>query len=45
MGLLAAIALYAWMLGKGIEVAWRRVRLVRVLRRLRRRLAGSKPAR
>jgi hypothetical protein len=42
LGLVAAAALYAWLLGKGIEVAWSRVRLLLVLRGLKRRLvAGS----
>jgi hypothetical protein len=41
MGLVALATLYAALIGKGIELAWNRVRLLLVLRRLRRRLGAA----
>lgn len=41
MGLVVIATLYAALMGKGIELAWTRLKLLRVLRRLRRRLAGE----
>ncbi len=40
IGLVLVAAAYATLLGKGIELVWMRMKLLRVLRRLRRRLAG-----
>jgi hypothetical protein len=41
MGLVALATLYAAFIGKGIELAWNRMRLLLVLRRVRRRLGAA----